>query len=68
MNAVEPKTDVVVQLTGIDSNTLSLCSAVTRELKANGYRDLAKEVQNRVFKQESQDDAIQMFMEYVHVE
>lgn len=24
MNAVEPKTDVVVQLIGIDSNTLSL--------------------------------------------
>lgn len=64
---MNPKTNVVVQLSGEDSNTFNLCNIVTRELKRNDYRSLAKEVQERLVEQKSQDDAIQMFMEYVHV-
>lgn len=63
----EPKTGIVVKLTGEDSNTIHLASVVAKALKKHGYRDMALEVRERVFEMSSQDEAIQMFMEYVQV-
>lgn len=68
MTIKKPKTDVVVRLSGENGNTVNLAGIVSNELKRNGYRDLGKEVFERLGEQKSQDDAIQMFMEYVEVE
>ncbi|NMK54021.1 hypothetical protein [Staphylococcus capitis] len=67
MAVKEPKTSIIVKLTGEDSNTLHLASIVASALKKHGFRDLALEVRQRVFEMSSQDEAIQMFMEYVEV-
>ncbi|ARQ07323.1 hypothetical protein MACA111363_11305 [Macrococcoides canis] len=61
------KTDLTVQLTGEDGNVFNLAGIVTTELKRNGYRDEAKEVSERLFKCESYEAALRMFMEYVNV-
>ncbi|PTK45336.1 hypothetical protein BUZ69_10785 [Staphylococcus saprophyticus] len=68
MTIKKPKTDVVVRLSGENGNTVNLAGIVANELKRNGYRDLGKEVFERLGEQKSQDDAIQMFMEYVEIE
>lgn len=67
MTHIEPKTGVVVKLTGEDSNTLHLANVVAKALKKHGYRDMAMEVRDKALEMSSQDEAIQMFMKYVQV-
>lgn len=62
-----PKTDIHVQLTGENGNSLNLTSIVSHALRSGGYPDLAKEVQSRVFKCESYDAVLLMLQEYVEV-
>ena len=62
-----PKTEIYVQLSGEDGNTLSIMGRVSRALKKDGHEDLAKEMQDRVFSCGSYDEALQIFMEYVEV-
>lgn len=63
----EPRTGIVVTLTGENGNTLHLATVVAKALKKHGYRDYAMEVRERVHEMSNQDEAIQMFMEYVSV-
>lgn len=68
MEALEPKTNLTVQLTGQDGNVFNLCSIVAASLKKNGYPDYAKELSERLWGQHSYDEALKLFMEYVTVE
>lgn len=61
------KTDLTVELIGEDGNIFNLTSIVTRELKRNGYREYAKELQERLFEQKSYDDALNLIGEYVEI-
>ena len=67
VNKMQPKTDIVVQLTGEDGNVFNLCGIVCKELKRNGYREEAKEVANRLFGSDSYNDALNLFSEYVEI-
>ncbi|MDH9600717.1 hypothetical protein PZN54_11220 [Staphylococcus capitis] len=68
MEQIEPKTDVVVQLSGEEGNVFNLCGKVVKALKRNGYREEADEVAKKLWGQHSYDEAIQLFMRYVVVE
>lgn len=61
------KTDLTVELIGEDGNIFNLTSIVTRELRRNGYREYAKELQERLFEQKSYDDALNLIGEYVEI-
>lgn len=63
----QPKTDLIVELIGEDGNIFNLTSIVTRELKRHGYREYAKELQERLFEQESYNDALNLISEYVEI-
>ncbi|HHR7724856.1 TPA: hypothetical protein ACS9JQ_002440 [Staphylococcus aureus] len=67
MEIKQPRTDVEVELIGEDGNIFNLAGKVSKELKRNGYRDLAKELQEELFKQKSYDDALNLISEYVIV-
>lgn len=63
----QPKTDVVVELTGEDGNVFNLCGIVVNALKRAGFRDEAKEVSERLWGSNDYNEALQLFMEYVEV-
>lgn len=67
MELEKPKTDVEVELIGEDGNIFNLAGKVSKALKRNGHRDLAKELQEKLFKQKSYDDALRLLTEYVKV-
>jgi hypothetical protein len=53
--------------TGVDGNVFNLLAVTTRTLKDVGMRDKAKEVQERVFKATSYEEAKSIMQEYVEV-
>ena len=63
----QPKTDLEVTLVGEDGNIFNLTGIVSRELKRNGYRELAKELQEKIWEQNSYDEALELLTEYVNV-
>lgn len=63
-----PMTDLVVKLTGKDSNVFSLIGTVAKELKRNGHSDLADEMINKIHNESSSfEDAIRMMGLYVEI-
>jgi len=65
---MEPKTDVVVELVGINGNVFFLSGTVSKALKVHGHADLANEMVGRLFQCDSYEEALRLFAEYVHVE
>jgi len=65
---VASKTDVTVKLVGEDGNVFNIIGKVSRELKKAGFKDEAKEFQERAFKSKSYDEVLQLVFEYVEVE
>lgn len=63
----KPKTDLQVQLIGEDGNIFNLIGIVAKELKRNGHRDYAKEIQSRLKEQKSYEDALNLISEYVEI-
>lgn len=61
------KTDLTVNLIGEDGNIFNLAGIVAKELKRAGHRDLAKELQERLFEQDSYNDALNLIDEYVEI-
>lgn len=60
-------TDLQVKVIGEDSNIFNLLGLVTRELKRNGYRDLAKELPPQIFECDSYDKALTILDRYVEL-
>lgn len=60
-------TDLQVKVIGEDSNIFNLLGLVTKELKRNGYRDLAKELPPQIFDCKSYDKAIAILDKYVEL-
>ena len=56
------------KLIGTDGNVFSLAAKVIKCLKKNNMQDKAKEVEKRLSKCKSYDEALRLFMEYVEVE
>jgi len=67
MELNKPKTDVKVELIGEDGNIFNLAGKVSKALKRNGHIGLSKELQEKLFEQESYDDALRLLTEYVEV-
>jgi len=65
---MKPKTSVIVKLVGEDGNVFNIIGKVSRELKRAGFREEAKEFQERAFKCGSYDEVLQLVFEYVEVE
>ncbi|MGJ0148328.1 hypothetical protein ACR56S_11815 [Staphylococcus hominis] len=61
------KTDLEVQITGVDSNIFSLCGTVTKALRRNGYREYANELPEKISQASSYHDAIDILDTYVAV-
>lgn len=61
------KTELTVKLTGEDGNVFNLLAIVSQSLKRAGYKDEAKEIGERLQEQESYEDALNLFKEYVEV-
>ena len=61
------KTDLKVTVIGEDSNIFNLLGIVTKELKRNGYRDLAKELPPQIFECNSYDQALAILDKYVEL-
>lgn len=61
---VKPK----VVFVGIDGNVFNLVAIASKALKKEGQSEQAKEMQSKVFKCSSYDEALQIMMEYVDVE
>lgn len=61
------KTNLTVQLTGEDGNVFNLLSIVSKQLINAGYKEEAKELSERLWEQDSYDNALMLFKEYVNV-
>ena len=59
------KTNLSVKVIGENGNVFSILGRVSKELKHNGYHDMAVEMSGRVFKSESYDEALGIMQEYV---
>jgi len=57
-----------VELIGEDGNVFNLIGIVAKALKNAGYKEYAKEMQERAMNCESYDDVLNLFSEYVHIE
>lgn len=55
------------KLIGKDGNIFNLVGIASRTLRENGLRDQASEMQNRVFKSGSYEEALSIIMDYVEV-
>lgn len=64
---IKRKTDLQVTVIGEDSNIFNLLGLVTKELKRNGYRELAKELPPLVFETNSYDQALAILDKYVEL-
>lgn len=64
---IKRKTDLTVKVIGEDSNIFNLLGIVTKELKRNGYRELAKELPPQIFESESYDKALAILDKYVEL-
>lgn len=64
---IERFTDLQVKVIGEDSNIFNLLGLVTKELKRNGYRDLAKELPPQIFECNSYDQALTILDKYVEL-
>lgn len=64
---IKRKTDLTVKVIGEDSNIFNLLGIVTKELKRNDYRELAKELPPQIFECESYDKALAILDEYVEL-
>ena len=67
MTKPERKTDLRVKLTGQNGNVFNLIGIVRKALIEANHKDLAKEMQDRVFKAESYNDALNIMDEYVEI-
>lgn len=67
MQTIERLTDLQVTVIGEDSNIFNLLGIVTKELKRNGYRDLAKELPPQIFECNSYDQALTNLDKYVEL-
>ena len=67
MTKPERKTDLRVKLTGQNGNVFNLIGIVRKALIKANHKDLAKEMQDRVFKAESYNDALNIMDEYVEI-
>lgn len=67
MQTMERFTNLQVKVVGEDSNIFNLLGLVTKELKRNGYRDLAKELPPQIFDCESYDKALTILDRYVEL-
>lgn len=67
MQTMERLTDLQVKVIGEDSNIFNLLGLVTRELKRNGYRELAKELPPQIFECNSYDKALTILDRYVEL-
>lgn len=56
---------VKAPIIGADGNVFNLIGICSRALKEKGYREQAKELQERVTSSKSYDEALQVMMEYV---
>ena len=61
------KTNVRVQLVGLDGNAFAVMGRVSAALGKEGHQDLVKEYQYRGFGADSYDELLQITMEYVEV-
>lgn len=64
---MERLTNLKVTVIGEDSNIFNLLGLVTKELKRNGYRDLAKELPKQIFDCDSYDKALMILDKYVEL-
>ena len=60
-----PKTQVEVQLVGLDGNVFSIIGRVTRALRRAGHGELAVEFRTAAMQQHSYDDVLGLVMQYV---
>lgn len=67
MQTTKRLTDLQVKVIGEDSNIFNLLGLVTKELKRNGYRDLAKELPPQIFECDSYDKALTILDRYVEL-
>lgn len=67
MQIMERLTNLKVTVIGEDSNIFHLLGLVTKELKRNGYRDLAKDLPPQIFECESYDKALAILDRYVEL-
>lgn len=67
MQTIERLTDLQVTVIGEDSNIFNLLGIVTKELKRNGHRDLAKELPPQIFECNSYDQALTNLDKYVEL-
>jgi uncharacterized Zn finger protein len=56
-----------VKLIGEDGNIFNLIAIATRELKRNGRRDQADELQSRLFSCGSYEEALSLIEEYCEI-
>jgi len=62
---MDPKTNVEVQLVGLDGNVFSIIGRVSKALERGGFRDLAKEFRERALASGSYDEVLQLVLEYI---
>ena len=67
MQTMERFTNLQVKDVGEDSNIFNLLGLVTKELKRNSYRDLAKELPPQIFECETYDKALTILDRYVEL-
>lgn len=67
MQIMERFTNLQVKVVGEDSNIFNLLGLVTKELKRNGYRDLAKELPQQIFECKNYDKALTILDRYVEL-
>ena len=67
MQIMERFTNLQVKVVGEDSNIFNLLGVVTKELKRNGYRDLAKDLPPQIFECNSYDKALTILDRYVEL-
>lgn len=56
-----------VRLSGTDGNVFALLAQCSRALRKAGQADKSKELQQKVFKAASYDEALRLMMEYCEV-
>lgn len=56
------------KLIGEDGNIFNLCAVASRALKEAGLRDKVMEMQNKVIKSKSYDEALLVLGDYVEIE
>lgn len=61
------KTDIVVTLTGQNSNIFNLISVASKALKDNGHRKLSIEMQTKAIRSKDYPAALEVIQEYVVV-